>query len=139
MAVERTLSLIKPDAVQRNLIGRILMRFEQAGFRIVGAKMLRLTQEQAEGFYSEHQNKEFFSDLVDYMMSAPVVALVLEKENAVKDYRTLIGATNPQQAAVGTIRRDFALNGRHNSVHGSDSLESAKREIAYFFVETELF
>nr|WP_318151889.1 nucleoside-diphosphate kinase [Pasteurella canis] len=83
--------------------------------------------------------KEFFSDLVDYMMSAPVVALVLEKENAVKDYRTLIGATNPQQAAVGTIRRDFALNGRHNSVHGSDSLESAKREIAYFFVETELF
>ncbi|GJH41989.1 nucleoside-diphosphate kinase [Pasteurella canis] len=139
MAVERTLSLIKPDAVQRNLIGTILMRFEQAGFRIVGAKMLRLTQEQAEGFYSEHQNKEFFSDLVDYMMSAPVVALVLEKENAVKDYRTLIGATNPQQAAVGTIRRDFALNGRHNSVHGSDSLESAKREIAYFFVETELF
>ncbi|MFD1806914.1 nucleoside-diphosphate kinase [Pasteurella oralis] len=139
MALERTLSLIKPDAVQRNLIGTILMRFEQAGFRIVGAKMLRLTQEQTEGFYIEHQGKEFFADLVAYMMSAPVVALVLEKENAVKDYRTLIGATNPEQAAVGTIRRDFALNGRHNSVHGSDSLESAKREIAYFFVEQELF
>lgn len=139
MAVERTLSLIKPDAVKRHLIGTILSRFEQAGFNVVGAKMIQLTQKQAEGFYAEHEGKAFFADLVAYMISAPVVALVLEKENAVKDYRELIGATNPEQAAEGTIRREFALNGRHNSVHGSDSIESAKREIAYFFVENELF
>ncbi|AAK03112.1 TPA: nucleoside-diphosphate kinase [Pasteurella multocida] len=139
MAVERTLSLIKPDAVKRHLIGAILSRFEQAGFRVVAAKMLHLTQAQAEGFYAEHQDKAFFPELVAYMISAPVLALVLEKENAVKDYRTLIGATNPAVAAEGTIRRDFAIDGRHNSVHGSDSLDSAKREIAYFFVESEIF
>ncbi len=138
MTLERTLSIIKPDAVKRNLIGAILTRFEEQGFNVLAMKMLRLTQEQAEGFYAEHQGKEFFTDLVEYMMSAPIVALVLEKENAVKDYRTLIGSTDPQAAAEGTIRRDFALSKRHNSVHGSDSQESAKREIAYFFVDNEI-
>ncbi len=138
MTLERTLSIIKPDAVKRNLIGAILTRFEEQGFNVLAMKMLRLTQKQAEGFYAEHQGKEFFTDLVEYMMSAPIVALVLEKENAVKDYRTLIGSTDPQTAAEGTIRRDFALSKRHNSVHGSDSQESAKREIAYFFVDNEI-
>ncbi|THA08312.1 nucleoside-diphosphate kinase [Rodentibacter pneumotropicus] len=136
--VERTLSIIKPDAVRRNLIGAILARFEQNEFKIVAAKMVYLTREQAEGFYAEHQGKAFFESLVDYMMSAPVVVLVLEKENAVKNYRTLIGATNPENAAEGTIRKDFALSQRENSVHGSDSIESANREIAYFFADSEI-
>lgn len=138
MAVEKTLSIIKPDAVERNLIGEILTRFEKGGFKIIAMKMLRLTQPQAEGFYAEHHGKEFFTELVKYMMSGPIVVLVLEKENAVKDYRTLIGTTDPQTADEGTIRRDFALSKRYNSVHGSDSLDSAKREIAYFFVDNEI-
>lgn len=138
MALERTLSIIKPDAVERNLIGQILTRFEQAGFHIVASKMLRLTREQAEGFYAEHKGKEFFDPLVEYMMSEPIVVSVLEKENAVKDYRTLIGTTNPETAAEGTIRRDFAQTQRRNSVHGSDSIESAAREIAFFFVDSEI-
>ncbi|MGC6377404.1 nucleoside-diphosphate kinase [Bisgaard Taxon 45] len=137
--MEKTLSIIKPDAVKRHLIGAILARFEQAGFRIVAMKMCHLTQTQAEGFYAEHQGKAFFPDLVAYMMSGAVVVLVLEKENAVKDYRALIGATDPEKAEIGTIRKDFALSQRQNSVHGSDSLDSAKREIAYFFVENEVF
>ncbi|MGC7590624.1 nucleoside-diphosphate kinase [Bisgaard Taxon 46] len=137
--MEKTLAIIKPDAVKRNLIGAILARLEQAGFRIVAAKMLHLDQAQAEGFYAEHQGREFFPDLVAYMQVAPIVVLVLEKENAVKDYRALIGATNPEQAEEGTIRKAFAINQRQNSVHGSDSVESAKREIAYFFVESEIF
>lgn len=136
--VERTLSIIKPDAVRRNLIGAILARFEQNEFKIVAAKMVYLTREQAEGFYAEHQGKAFFESLVDYMVSAPVVVSVLEKENAVKNYRTLIGATNPENAAEGTIRKDFALSQRENSVHGSDSIESANREIAYFFADSEI-
>ncbi|EIJ67688.1 nucleoside-diphosphate kinase [Pasteurella bettyae] len=139
MARERTFSIIKPDAVERHLIGKILARFEENGFTILATKMVHLTKEQAEGFYAEHQGKPFFDGLVEYMTSAPVVVSVLEKENAVKDYRTLIGATNPEQAEVGTIRRDFAESQRRNSVHGSDSLESAKREIAYFFVGSEIF
>ncbi|PVX42968.1 nucleoside diphosphate kinase [Pasteurella langaaensis DSM 22999] len=138
MALERTLSIIKPDAAERNLVGRILSRFEENGFRIVAMKMLRLNQAQAEGFYAEHQGKEFFAPLVEYMMSAPIVVLVLEKENAIKDYRTLIGTTNPETAAEGTIRKEFAESQRRNSVHGSDSAESAAREIAYFFVESEI-
>lgn len=138
MALERTLSIIKPDAVERNLIGQIFARFEQAGFQIIATKMLRLAREQAEGFYAEHKGKEFFDPLVEYMMSAPLVVAVLEKENAVKDYRTLIGTTNPETAAEGTIRRDFAQTQRRNSVHGSDSPESANREIAYFFVDSEI-
>lgn len=136
--VEKTLSIIKPDAVKRDLIGTILARFEQAGFKILATKMVRLSREQAEGFYAEHQGKEFFAPLVDYMMSAPIVVSVLEKENAVKDYRTLIGTTNPKVAAEGTIRKDFALSQRENSVHGSDSVESANREIAYFFADAEI-
>lgn len=135
---ERTLSIIKPDAVKRHLIGAILARFEQNGFKIVATKMVHLTREQAEGFYAEHQGKAFFESLVDYMMSSPVVVSVLEKENAVKNYRTLIGATNPENAEEGTIRKDFALSQRENSVHGSDSIESANREIAYFFADSEI-
>lgn len=135
---ERTLSIIKPDAVKRDLIGAILARFEQNGFKIAAIKMVRLTREQAEGFYAEHQGKAFFEQLVDYMMSAPIVVSVLEKENAVQDYRALIGSTNPENAAEGTIRKDFALNQRENSVHGSDSTESAALEIAYFFVDSEI-
>ncbi|ACS96692.1 nucleoside diphosphate kinase [Aggregatibacter aphrophilus NJ8700] len=139
MSLQRTLSIIKPDAVRRNLIGAILARLEQQGFSIVAAKMVRLSKEQAEGFYAEHQGKSFFEPLVAYMTSAPVLVSVLEKENAVQDYRTLMGTTNPEAAAEGTIRRDFALSQRENSVHGSDSLESAAREIAYFFVSEEVF
>ena len=139
MSLQRTLSIIKPDAVRRNLIGAILARLEQQGFTIVAAKMVRLSKEQAEGFYAEHQGKPFFEPLVAYMTSAPVLVSVLEKENAVQDYRTLMGATNPEAAAEGTIRRNFALSQRENSVHGSDSLESAAREIAYFFVSEEVF
>ena len=136
---ERTFSIIKPDAVKRNLIGAILTRFEQNGFKIIASKMVRLTREQAEGFYAEHQGKEFFAPLVEYMMSSPIVVSVLEKENAVKDYRTLIGTTNPETAEEGTIRKDFALSQRENSVHGSDSIENANREIAYFFTVCEIF
>lgn len=136
---ERTFAIIKPDAVKRHLIGSILNRIEQAGFRIVACKMLQLSQEQAEGFYAEHSDKAFFADLVKSMMAAPVVVFVLEKENAIKDYRTLIGQTDPTQANPGTIRHDFAVDFRYNSVHGSDSPESTAREIAYFFVESELF
>ena len=139
MSLQRTLSIIKPDAVRRNLIGAILARLEQQGFSIVAAKMVHLSTEQAEGFYAEHQGKPFFESLVTYMMSAPVLVSVLEKENAVQDYRTLMGATNPEMAAEGTLRRDFALSQRENAVHGSDSLESAAREITYFFVSEEVF
>ena len=139
MSLQRTLSIIKPDAVKRHLIGAILARFEQQGFNIAAAKMVQLNREQAEGFYAEHQGKPFFESLVEYMISAPVFVSVLEKENAVQDYRTLMGTTNPETAAEGTIRRDFALNQRENSVHGSDSPESAAREIAYFFATEEFF
>lgn len=138
MSLQRTLSIIKPDAVKRHLIGAILARFEQQGFNIAAAKMVQLSREQAEGFYAEHQGKPFFEPLVEYMTSAPVFVSVLEKENAVQDYRTLMGTTNPETAAEGTIRRDFALNQRENSVHGSDSPESAAREIAYFFAAEEI-
>jgi len=139
MSLQRTLSIIKPDAVKRHLIGAILARFEQQGFNIAAAKIVQLNREQAEGFYAEHQGKPFFESLVEYMISAPVFVSVLEKENAVQDYRTLMGTTNPETAAEGTIRRDFALNQRENSVHGSDSPESAAREIAYFFAAEEIF
>ena len=139
MRLQRTLSIIKPDAVKRHLIGAILARFEQQGFKVIAAKMVQLSREQAEGFYAEHQGKPFFEPLVEYMTSAPVFVSVLEKENAVQDYRTLMGTTNPETAAEGTIRRDFALNQRENSVHGSDSPESAAREIAYFFAAEEIF
>ncbi len=137
--MEKTLCIIKPDAVERHLIGTILAKLEGKGFQIKAVKMLHLTEEQAGGFYAEHQGKEFFAPLVAYMISSPIVVAVLEKENAVSDYRTFMGKTNPQEAEEGTLRKEFALSQRHNSVHGSDSPESAAREIAYFFAESEIF
>ena len=138
MAVERTLSIIKPDAVAKNVIGQIYSRFETAGLRIVAAKMVRLSREQAEGFYAEHKGRPFFPALVDFMTSGPVTVQVLEGENAVGLNRELMGATNPQNAAPGTIRADFADSIDANAVHGSDSPESAAREVAYFFAASEI-
>jgi len=138
MAVERTLSIIKPDAVAKNVIGQILTRFEQAGLRVVAAKMVQLSQADAEGFYAEHKERPFFKDLVGFMTSGPVVVQVLEGEGAVLKSRELMGATNPKEAAAGTIRADFAESIDANAVHGSDSTTSAAREVAYFFAETEL-
>ncbi|MEL0168194.1 MAG: nucleoside-diphosphate kinase [Pseudomonadaceae bacterium] len=138
MAVERTLSIIKPDAVAKNVIGQIVTRFEQAGLRVVAAKMVQLSQADAEGFYAEHKERPFFKDLVGFMTSGPVVVQVLEGEGAVLKNRELMGATNPKEAAAGTIRADFAESIDANAVHGSDSTTSAAREVAYFFAETEL-
>ena len=138
MAVERTLSIIKPDATRRNLTGKINARFEEAGLRIVAQKRIRLTKEQAEKFYEVHAERSFFDELVAFMTSGPVIVQVLEGENAVLANRDIMGATNPANAAPGTIRRDFATSIDQNTVHGSDSLENAKIEIAYFFRETEL-
>lgn len=138
MALERTFSIVKPDAVKRNLIGEIYNRFEKAGLSVVAAKMLHLNDEQASGFYAEHEGKEFFNDLKAFMTSGPVMVQVLEGEEAITRYRELMGKTNPEEAACGTIRADYALSMRHNSVHGSDSPESASREIAFFFPESEI-
>jgi len=138
MPAERTLSIIKPDAVAKNVIGEIESRFEKAGLQIVAMKMLHLTQEQAEGFYAEHRERPFFPDLVAFMTSGPVVVQVLEGENAIAGNRDLMGATNPKEAAAGTIRADFAETIDANAVHGSDSAESAEREIAYFFNDGEI-
>jgi nucleoside-diphosphate kinase len=138
MAVERTLSIVKPDAVARNIIGEIYSRFEKGGLRIVAARMMRLSREKAEGFYAEHRGKPFFEALVSYMMSGPVVVQVLEGENAIAVNRRLMGATNPKEAAPGTIRADFAQSIDANAVHGSDSPASAEREIAYFFSSADI-
>ena len=138
MGVERTLSIVKPDAVAKNVIGEIYSRFEKAGLRIVGAKMLRLSREQAEGFYAEHKGRPFFPALVEFMTSGPVTVQVLEGEGAVSKNRELMGATNPKEAEAGTIRADFAESIDANAVHGSDSTESAAREIAFFFATSEL-
>lgn len=138
MAVERTFSIVKPDAVARNLIGEIYSRFEKNGLRVVAARMTRLSREQAEGFYAEHDGKPFFGDLVAYMTSGPVVVQVLEGDNAIAENRRLMGATNPKEADPGTIRADFAESVEANAVHGSDSPTSAAREIAYFFSEEEI-
>ncbi len=138
MAVERTLSIVKPDAVAKNVIGKIYTRFEQAGLKIVASKMLRLSDDVAGGFYAEHRERPFFKDLVGFMTSGPVVVQVLEGEGAIAKNRELMGATNPQEAAAGTIRADFAETIDANAVHGSDSPESAAREIAYFFAASEL-
>ena len=138
MAVERTLSIIKPDAVDKNLIGQIYSRFESNGLRIVAAKMLRLSDAVAGGFYAEHRERPFFPALIEFMTSGPVVVQVLEGEGAVAKNRELMGATNPQEAAAGTIRADFAVSIDANAVHGSDSPESAAREIAYFFAASEI-
>jgi nucleoside-diphosphate kinase len=138
MAIERTLSIIKPDAVAKNVIGEIYSRFEKAGLKIVAAKMMHLSQEKAEGFYAEHKERPFFGDLVSFMTSGPVIVQVLEGENAVLTHRDLMGATNPAEADAGTIRADFAQSIDENAVHGSDSVESAAREVAYFFADGEV-
>ncbi|MGB4497636.1 MAG: nucleoside-diphosphate kinase [Methylococcaceae bacterium] len=138
MAIERTFSIIKPDAVAKNVIGQIYSRFEQSDLKIVAAKMLHLTKEQAEGFYAEHSERGFFADLVAFMTSGPVIMQVLEGENAVLKHREIMGATNPKEAAAGTIRADFAASIDENAVHGSDAVESAAREIAYFFSAEEI-
>lgn len=138
MATERTLSIIKPDATRRNLTGKINARFEDNGLRIVAQKRVQLTKAQAEGFYAVHKERPFFNDLVSFMISGPVVVQVLEGENAVVKNREIMGATNPANAAEGTIRKDFAESIEANSVHGSDSAENAAIEIAYFFAQTEI-
>ncbi|MEJ6078626.1 nucleoside-diphosphate kinase [Vibrio sp. 1-Bac 57] len=138
MPLERTLSIIKPDAVGKHLIGAILQRFENAHFTIVAAKMMQLTREQAEGFYAEHKGREFYEPLVEFMTSGPIMVQVLQGENVIPTYRELIGKTDPTQAAAGTIRADYADSTRYNAVHGSDSPESASREIAYFFTDDEI-
>jgi nucleoside-diphosphate kinase len=133
MAIERTLSIIKPDAVAKNVIGQIYSRFESNGLKIVEGKMLTLSKELAEGFYAEHKARPFFADLVGFMTSGPVMVQALEGENAIAKHRDLMGATNPKEAEPGTIRADFAESIDANAVHGSDSAASAEREIAYFF------
>lgn len=139
MPEQQTLSIIKPDAVKKNLIGAIESRFEQAGLKIVALKMVHLTREQAEGFYAEHKGKPFFDGLVDFMTSGPVCVQVLSGEDAIARNRELMGATNPKDAAPGTIRADYAESVGVNTAHGSDSPESAEREIAYFFEPGEIF
>lgn len=139
MAIERTFSIIKPNAVAKNVIGNIFARFEAAGFKIVGTKMLHLTVEQARGFYAEHDGKPFFDGLVEFMTSGPIVVSVLEGENAVQRHRDLLGATDPANALAGTLRADYADSLTENGTHGSDSVESAAREIAYFFGEGEVY
>jgi len=138
MAVERTLSIIKPDAVGKNVIGEIVSRFEKAGLKVVAMKMLQLDDDKAGGFYAEHRERPFFKDLVSFMTSGPVIVQVLEGEDAVAKNRDLMGATNPKDAAAGTIRADFAQTIDENAVHGSDSAASAEREVAYFFEANEI-
>lgn len=139
MALERTISIIKPDAVAKNVIGQIYSRFEQAGLKIVAAKMKQLSRQEAEGFYAVHRERPFFNALVEFMASGPVMIQVLEGENAVARNRELMGATNPKDAAPGTIRADFADSIDANAVHGSDSQENAAIEIAYFFPQTDVY
>ena len=138
MAIERTLSIIKPDAVAKNVIGQIYSRFEQAGLQIIAARMMHLSREQAEGFYAVHRERPFFNDLVSFMISGPVMVQALEGENAIAAHRDIMGATNPKEAAPGTIRAEFASSIDENAVHGSDAPETAKTEIAFFFSEQDL-
>jgi len=138
MAVERTLSIVKPDAVSKNQIGEIYRRFEDAGLHIVAARMVHMTKAQAEAFYEVHSERPFYKDLVNFMISGPVMVQVLEGENAIQRNRQVMGATNPANADEGTIRKDFGVNVQENSVHGSDAPETAAVEIAYFFAATEL-
>jgi nucleoside-diphosphate kinase len=138
MGVERTFSIVKPDGVAKNLIGEVYRRFEQVGLKVVAAKMLKLRTDQAEGFYAVHKARPFYADLVKYMCSGPVMVQVLEGEGAIKKNRDLMGATNPKQAAPGTIRADFAASIEENVVHGSDGPETAATEIAFFFSEAEI-
>jgi nucleoside-diphosphate kinase len=139
MALERTLSIVKPDGVRRNLIGEVYSRFEKAGLKIVAARMVWLSVREAEGFYAVHRERPFFKDLVAYMTSGPVVVQVLEGASAVAKNREIMGATDPKKAAKGTIRADLAESIEANTVHGSDSAENAAKEIAYFFSDTQLF
>ncbi|MBK6896792.1 MAG: nucleoside-diphosphate kinase [Alphaproteobacteria bacterium] len=138
MALQRTLSIIKPDATKRNLTGSVNTLFEQAGLRIVGQKRILMTLQQAQKFYEIHKDRPFFGELTEFMSSGPVVVQVLEGENAVAKNREVMGETNPEKAAEGTVRKKFALNIGENSVHGSDTLENAAKEIAFFFAETEI-
>lgn len=139
MAVERTLSIIKPDAVKKNVIGRILARFEAAGLKIIAARMMHLSRAEAEGFYAVHRERPFFRDLVKFMTSGPVLVQVLEGDSAIAKNRELMGATDPKKAAKGTIRADFAASIDANAVHGSDAPDTARTEIAYFFPACEVF
>lgn len=138
MAVERTFSIVKPDAVAKNIIGEIYSRFEKAGLRIIAARMLRLSREQAEGFYAVHRERAFFRELVEFMTSGPVMVQVLEGENAIAKNREVMGATNPRDAAPGTIRADFAEEVTENAVHGSDGPETAAQEIGFFFKDSDI-
>jgi len=138
MAIERTLSIIKPDGLEKGIIGKIISKFEEKGLKPVAIRLQHLSQAQAEGFYAVHKARPFFKDLVSFMISGPVVLMVLEGENAVAANREIMGATNPANAAPGTIRKEFATSIDQNTVHGSDSLENAKNEVAYFFRETEI-
>jgi len=138
MALERTFSIIKPDATKRNLTGKIIAKFEEAGLRVVASKRIHMTQAQAEGFYAVHKERPFFGELVEFMISEPVVVQVLEGENAVLKNREVMGATNPADADAGTIRKEFALSIGENSVHGSDAPETAAEEIKYFFSDDEI-
>lgn len=138
MAIERTLSIIKPDGVRQNAIGDIIHMIEQNGLKVLGIKMVRLTKQQTEGFYAEHKDKPFFGEIIDYMTSDPVIVQVIEGENAIAKYRALMGATNPENAEPGTIRAIYGSKIPFNAVHGSDSAESAQREIYYFFSEKQI-
>jgi nucleoside-diphosphate kinase len=138
MSIERTLAILKPDCVRKNLIGEVVSRIQKAGFTIRAMKLVKLSREEAEGFYAVHRGRPFFDELTEFMSSGPCVPIVLEKENAVADYRTLIGATDPAEAAEGTIRRDLADSKGQNIVHGSDSAENGRLEAAYFFAEHEI-
>lgn len=139
MSIEQTLSIIKPDATSRNITGQINSIIEKSGLKIIGQKRIKLTKETAGKFYEVHKERPFFQDLVSFMVSGPVIVQVLQGENAVALYRKVMGATNPQEAEEGTIRKEFALSIEANSVHGSDSIENAKKEISFFFSETEIF
>ena len=139
MSIEQTLSIIKPDATSRNITGQVNSIIEKSGLKIIGQKRIKLTKETAGKFYEVHKERPFFQDLVSFMVSGPVIVQVLQGENAVASYRKVMGATNPQEAEVGTIRKEFALSIEANSVHGSDSIENAKKEISFFFSETEIF
>ncbi len=138
MATERTLAILKPDCVRKELVGTVIERIQEAGFTIRGLKMTRLSQSQAEGFYAVHRERPFFDDLVAFMTSGPCVPMVLLKQNAVADFRELIGATDPEEAEDGTIRSDFADSVEQNIVHGSDSVENGRKEVAFFFAESEI-
>ena len=138
MAVERTLTILKPDCVRKNLIGEVIKRIQEAGFSIKAMKLTRLTEDTAGGFYAVHKERPFFGELVEFMSSGPCVPMILEKENAIADFREFIGATNPTEAEEGTIRADFADSVGENIIHGSDSVENGKIEAAYFFPESEV-